>query len=192
MYLQHPKILHLELTSYCNAQCPMCARTLNPLQPQTLSFDTISTACQGMSFDQIIYCGNDGDPLMAHSLMECVQHFAPAHQLIHTNGSIRSSQFWTDLAAVPNVEVVFAIDGADTDTHTKYRVGTNFNTILQNAQSFNTAGGKSRWQFIVFEHNKHQIEQAKRMATQYGFADFELRYSRRDDVSDIKAVKFFS
>ena len=42
-----------------------------------------------------------------------------------------------------------------------YREGSNFTKVEQNYRAFNRAGGRSNWQFIVFEHNEHQLEQAK-------------------------------
>ena len=190
MYLRLPKILHLELTSYCNASCPLCLRT-TLTNPTSLPASIIKAACDGVRFDKVIYCGNDGDPLMARDLEDCLDYFSHTSQVIHTNGSLRPNSFWKHLGSVPNLEVVFAIDGADPHTHAKYRVGTDFDFILSNAREFNRAGGNSVWQFIVFEHNIHQIDQARALAKQNGFSQFELRYSRRPDVGEIKAIRVY-
>jgi MoaA/NifB/PqqE/SkfB family radical SAM enzyme len=191
MYLRTPRQLHLELTNHCNAKCPMCSREIDPIKDiEALTLDHIQNSCNDLKFDQINYCGNDGDPLMAKDLVAIVNHFAPIQQLIHTNGSLRSKEFWINLARTPNVKVIFAIDGATAETHEKYRVNTSFETILKNAKIFNDAGGKSWWQFIVFEHNQHEIEQAKKLAKDYGFSKFELLYSRRNDTEEIKTIKF--
>ena len=169
----------------------MCSRVVNPIeQPHTLTAKDITNATSGIQFDLISYCGNDGDPLMARDLLKIVRRFAPTHQMIHTNGSLRSKDFWLDLATIPNLTVVFAIDGTDQETHSTYRVGTDYNKILSNAKIFNDAGGTSWWQFIMFEHNRHQVEDARSIAKQYGFTQFEMVHSRRDDTSNIKTIKF--
>lgn len=191
MYLRTPRQLHLELINHCNAKCPMCSREINPITDiETLSLDDIINSCDELKFDQINYCGNDGDPLMAKDLVAIINHFAPIQQLIHTNGSLRSEEFWINLAKIPNITVIFAIDGAKAESHEKYRVNTKFETILKNAKLFNDAGGKSWWQFIVFEHNTHEIDDAQTLAKEYGFDKFELLYSRRNDTESVKTIKF--
>lgn len=191
MYLRTPRQLHLELTTHCNADCPMCSRTIEPIDiNHTLSFGSIKHACDGLTFDQINYCGNDGDPLMAKDFIKIVKYFAPVKQEIHTNGSLRSIEFWQELAQIPNVTVIFAIDGAKASSHEKYRVNTNFEMILKNAKAFNDAGGNSWWQYIMFEHNKDEVEDAKQLAKDYGFKRFELLYSRRSDTENISTIKF--
>jgi len=193
MYLQFPRQLHLELTNRCNASCPMCSRTIVPVtENNNLSLDLVRQSIDSSSFKLINYCGNDGDPLMASDLVPIINYFAPTLQYIHTNGSLRSKKFWINLAKIPNLIVIFAIDGACAESHEKYRVNTKFKKILNNAKIFNEAGGTSWWQFIVFEHNQHEIEQAKNIAKELGFANFELLYSRREDIGDIKVVRFIS
>jgi len=169
----------------------MCSRTTDPIiTAHTLTLSDIKHSFDKLKFDEISYCGNDGDPLMAREFLRIVEFFAPMKQSIHTNGSLRSKEFWKKLASIPNVIVTFALDGSTADVHQKYRINTDFEFILNNAKTFNEAGGESWWQFIVFEHNEHQINEAKQLAKELGFAKFELVYSRRDDVGDIKTIKF--
>ena len=54
-------------------------------------------------------------------------------------------------------EVWFAIDGLE-DTHSIYRQGTNWKKIIDNVMTFVDAGGKARWDMLVFQHNEHQVE----------------------------------
>lgn len=185
-----PTKLHIELTSNCNAKCPMCSRTTSPiLMPQNLCVDALKRFCDDSIFNEINYCGNDGDPLMYKKILDILNYFSPSKQLIHTNGSLRSSSFWKSLAKIQNLTVVFGIDGSDSETHKKYRVNTSFNKIMKNATLFNNEGGNSWWQFIVFDHNKHQINDAKQLAKYLGFKVFETLYSRRKDTDTIRVVK---
>jgi molybdenum cofactor biosynthesis enzyme MoaA len=81
MYLRLPRQLHLELTNNCNAKCPMCSRTMNPIDKiDTLSFDVIRNSCENIKFSQINYCGNDGDPLLSQEIGAIVNYFAPIPQ----------------------------------------------------------------------------------------------------------------
>ena len=56
--------------------------------------------------------------------------------------------------------IVFGIDGIDHETNWKYREGVDFNRAWDNLLSFNNYGGRAVWQFIVFEHNWDQVENA--------------------------------
>jgi MoaA/NifB/PqqE/SkfB family radical SAM enzyme len=181
-----PKRLHLELTDKCNAMCPMCARTdTNGMTDSALvtnselTIDDIRKSFTGLKFEHINYCGNLGDPLVARDFMDIVKFFAPMKQTVHTNGSLRNESFFKELAVIPNLTLVFGIDGIDQQSHELYRRGTSLAKILSNARAFNAAGGKSVWQMIVFEHNESTLDRAKDMSLEHGFHTFETLHTRR-------------
>lgn len=104
---------------------------------------------------------------------------------VSTNGAIRDKQFWTDLGHLAserfnpnNSEMIFALDGTDDKTHQLYRRGCSYEKVLENARYFMEAGGKAIWQIIEFDHNKHQIEEAKELAEKLGFVRIDVRRSR--------------
>jgi hypothetical protein len=37
------------------------------------------------------------------------------------------------------------------------------------------AGGKAKWKFIVFKHNSHQQEEARKLSQDLGFVDFDIQ-----------------
>ena len=45
---------------------------------------------------------------------------------------------------------------------------------MENAKAFIDSGGIARWRMLVFEHNKHQIEQAEELSKDMGFKVFEI------------------
>jgi len=99
---------------------------------------------------------------------------------ISTNGSARNVAWWRSLAeALPaNHKVEFALDGLST-THSLYRIGTDFDTILRNAKEFISAGGNAHWMFIKFKHNEHEVELARNIASELGFSSFTVKNSKR-------------
>jgi MoaA/NifB/PqqE/SkfB family radical SAM enzyme len=134
--------------------------------------------------DSYYFCGNFGDPMLNNDLIEMCQYsteVAPETPIaIHTNGGARSKEWWEQLArALPNNHrVVFALDGLE-DTHHLYRVGTQFDKVIDNAYAFIQAGGIAEWVFIKFKHNEHQVEEARRTAKEVGFQHFTLKNSSR-------------
>jgi MoaA/NifB/PqqE/SkfB family radical SAM enzyme len=130
------------------------------------------------------FCGNFGDPILNSDLIEMCEYastYKPSLDIrIHTNGSAHTKEYWERLGKVlpSNHRVIFAIDGLE-DTHSIYRIGTNFNKIIENATAFIQAGGQAEWVFIKFKHNEHQVTQAKTMSVKLGFASFKLKNSSR-------------
>lgn len=187
------KELHLELSSNCQASCPMCARNhhgglSNPkLKVNDINlnfFKKIVPSDLLIQLNQISMCGNFGDPILNQDLISIVEYIkiisAETKIDIHTNGGARSTKWWKDLAlALPTNHLVhFALDGL-ADTHSLYRIGTDWNKIIDNAKSFIEAGGNARWVFITFKHNEHQLDECKKLAESLGFNSFFEKQTSR-------------
>jgi hypothetical protein len=50
---------------------------------------------------------------------------------------------------------------------------------MENAQAFIAAGGRARWDYIVFAHNEHQVEAAEALSKDMGFERFQYKKSAR-------------
>jgi len=50
---------------------------------------------------------------------------------------------------------------------------------MDNTQAFIRAGGKAQWNYIVFEHNEHQVELARQLSIDMGFETFLPRSTGR-------------
>ena len=185
--------IHLEISNNCQAACPMCNRNIssgleNPIiKINNWTLDQFKSIMSHEVLDQIdsfYFCGNFGDPILNSNLIEMCSYasmYKPSLSIhVHTNGSAHLPEYWARLAkALPkNHKVLFALDGL-ADTHHIYRVGTDFNKILDNARSFIAAGGHAEWVYIKFKHNEHQIEEARTISKELGFANFNLKNSAR-------------
>ena len=65
-----------------------------------------------------------------------------------------------------------------------YRVGASYDKIIENAKAFMEGGGNAVWAMIVFKHNQHQIEDARRESERLGFNDFRLTHTNKRDYMD--------
>lgn len=195
------KSVHLELTTKCNAMCPQCARTINggKLNPVLeLSELNISDIARIFPTDflrqlkSIALCGNYGDPLVTKDLVAICRYFKyanPSLELeLHTNGGLRSSAVWLQLAKLIDC-AVFAIDGLE-DTNHIYRQHTIWSNIMNNAHTFISNGGKAEWHFLIFKHNEHQIEDASKLAEHLGFSAFRTKRTGRF-VKNGKLLPYF-
>lgn len=185
--------VHIELTSLCQASCPMCARNHHGGLPNPLLIESsididlytrIFTKQFTNQLTHITLCGNFGDPILYKDLISVIDYTAKLNPSIkidlHTNGSARSKQWWKELPTVLPKEhcVHFGIDGL-ADTHSLYRVGTDFDKIIENATAFIKAGGRARWNFITFKHNEHQLETCRELAQELGFESFHEKQTSR-------------
>jgi len=174
------KHVELELSSYCNANCPLCPRNLFGYPYNTgytakhLTLEEVKKILPVdfiKQLDKVTFEGNYGDPLMNPQLLNIVDYINKPVR-IFTNASMQNKKFWTELAVRP-VTVYFALDGL-TDTHSIYRQNTDFDKIIANATAFIDAGGTAIWKMIKFDHNKHQITDCENLSKQLGFKEFQL------------------
>lgn len=194
--------VHLEISTRCNARCPDCPRNFRgvdivdtyPIHDMSLSeFKQIFTEKFLKQIRRISINGNYGDFVTAQDGLEIVRHAKTVNPRlslrISTNGSAKP-KIWSELAKL-GVEVWFRLDGLS-DTHSLYRLDTNYDTIIKNARSFIDAGGKAVWAMIEFDHNKHQIEECKKISNDLGFKSFQLINQGRDTMPVFNKDKSFS
>jgi len=187
------RTVHLEITERCNAACLMCPRNINggeenPFLPKKeLYIDDIKRILTPKFLNQLshIYmCGNYGDPIVARDTLAVFKYLRGENPnlllSINTNGSAKTESWWKELAEVygENGYVIFSIDGLESTNHL-YRQNTTWSKIINNAKAFIDAGGKARWEFIVFNHNEHQVEEARQLSIDLGFEEFIVKKSAR-------------
>ena len=93
---------------------------------------------------------------------------------MNTNASGRNEEFWTELGklfSISDSTLTFSVDGLE-DTNHIYRRGTHWPKIMNAMKWYIKAGGVARWEFLVFKHNQHQIEQARQLANELGSGTF--------------------
>jgi MoaA/NifB/PqqE/SkfB family radical SAM enzyme len=180
--------LHIELSSMCNAACPSCPRNVDGgytvpwLNTETMTFNDFVTIfppefMKNINF--ILFCGNYGDPILCKDLPEIAEYISSVNpktwMRVHTNGGVRSTEWWKRFATVSDhIEVVFSIDGLE-DTNHIYRRGVVWEKLIENVKSFISNGGNAIWEYLIFQHNEHQIDSAKDLSEQIGFKKFRLK-----------------
>lgn len=187
------KKVHLEITQRCQAACPMCIRNqdngnLNPhIDLSELTLDDCKNIFPSKFIQQLDYmymCGNFGDPIIARDSLEIYQYFRQHNSRMsfgmNTNAGAREPEWWISLAKIFGQagQVIFSLDGLE-DTNHIYRQNVNWEKCMQSAKAFIGAGGSARWEFIVFEHNEHQIDEAEKFAYNMGFKEFVKKKTSR-------------
>lgn len=187
------RTVHLEITQRCQAACPMCDRNQNggQLNPHIDLSELTLADCQRIfdpgfirQLNTMYMCGNLGDPIIADDTLEVFRYFRQHNDRMwlsmNTNGGARSPEWWQELAKIMgrNGTVIFSVDGLK-DTNHIYRQNVQWESVERSFTSFIAAGGRARWDFIVFEHNQHQVDEARSLANQLGFEKFVAKKTAR-------------
>jgi len=187
------KTIHLEVTQNCQASCPMCDRNqnggaLNPhIDLSEITLDDAKRIFEPEFIKQLktmYMCGNLGDPIIARDTLEIFKYFRghnPNMWLsMNTNGGARDEAWWRELARTfGNLgSVIFSVDGLS-DTNHLYRQGVVWDNVKRSMKAFIAAGGRARWDFLIFEHNQHQVDEAEELSQTMGFEKFVAKKTGR-------------
>lgn len=199
--------LHIEASTKCNAACPFCSRYLsntpnvNPdLRLVDLTVDKLDKWLGPTilrKVNTLLFCGNFGDPIVNPHLEDILEYILNINSNIHiyfsTNGGARNSKFWKNLANLlsrfKEAHMVFSIDGLE-DTNHLYRRRVQWHRVMENARNFIEAGGHAEWQFLVFKHNQHQVEEARTLSKSLGFKQFTVK--NPTGMEDVSSKTYFS
>ena len=194
------KEVHLEVTQRCQAACPMCDRNMNggADNPHITNAELTLEDCKRIFKPEFIkqlktmyMCGNLGDPIVARDTLEIFKYFRKHNSSMwlsmNTNAGAKNVEWWTELAHVFGRmgAVIFSVDGLS-DTNHLYRQGVVWDKVERAMRSFINAGGRARWDFLIFQHNEHQVEEAENLAKKWGVEKFIKKKSGRFVTTDIK------
>ena len=199
------EILKLDITTHCNAGCPLCTRT-DKVTGKKVDFlplthvntnDILDWVYQASENNMtgIDLVGEWGDPMM-HPDIEKIIEYASSQDMeisIDTNGGIRNTEFWTRMGSYKKLCVAFGMDGFDHATSSRYRIGVDFNKALANLEAFSTESNKhrkgqisnARWQFILFDYNLDHVDNIAEYCDKNNIC-FELRINDRSHKHKIE------
>ena len=181
------QIWHIEPTSKCILECPLCDRTwfYNSFKKREIHEIKIDHLVNFFKDNPktINMCGNNGDPIYHSNFISLCKRLKDikCNLQITTNGSKKKKEWWEELANTLGEKdrVMFSIDGLE-DTNKIYRINSSWQSIMLGIKILKKKNKKIdlRWKFIVFKHNEHQIEEAQKIAEDLGMK-FRVEYSDR-------------
>lgn len=176
----------IDSSSRCNLSCPGCGRTQDIKNKKNGSISDmpmeyfVALMREENKLTNLTYNLALSDPIYSGVFLEQMEYlnslsYRPKVN-ISTNGSGRTKTWWKRLANVLDINdrVEFAIDGLK-DTNHIYRVNSKWDSIILGINELrNNWDGEMMWRYVIFEHNYHQIKQAKQLAKDLGFNSFRM------------------
>jgi MoaA/NifB/PqqE/SkfB family radical SAM enzyme len=184
----YPILGSVDPTNLCNLHCPMCSNVESrdlghPRGKMSLdAFQAIMREVGPWLIHLQLY--HYGEPLLNPELPEMVRIAAREYLCrvrVSTNLAMPlSDDALRDLLYSGLDTLVVAADGADQETYAKYRRGGSLEVVLDNlrrivagrAALVKGCGPRIVWQYLVFSHNKDQVNLARRLARQIGVDRF--------------------
>ena len=186
--------VNCDTSSLCVLQCANCSRTFNPNDSTEQKRKRLDRIRIGRPmpiedfnkiihfFDNILFCGQISDPVRHPKFKQFLDIMAqnPDKKLAISTAAHQKNIEWYEDAFNrhgDNVTWTFGLDGLP-NTSFLYRIKQN-SQLIYDAMLLGAKLGKNvRWQFIVFDYNEHQIEEAKKIAKEHGIT-FLLIVSNR-------------
>lgn len=116
---------------------------------------------------------NWGEPLFNKQVYDMIRHAYKHHIItsVSTNFNYFSEKSAEALISSGLDFLILSIDGASQETYEQYRVGGDFQKVIQNIKILvdrkRKLGKKTPficWQFLVMRHNEHEVEIAKKLS----------------------------
>jgi organic radical activating enzyme len=190
---------HIEPTSKCLLECPLCDRTwfyekFKKRLTHEIDIEHLVKFFKGHS-PTVSMCGNNGDPIYHSKFHDLCLKLKKINCKINimTNGSGKKKEWWTKLCSILDKKdsITFSIDGLE-DTNHLYRKNAKWNSIIDAIDIVTKSTLDTTWKYIVFKHNQHQIEEAETMSKMLGIKNFQLeksdRWWKQDLMPDEKYV----
>ena len=141
--LYFPKFVQIETTRVCNAKCPFCAIDVwdksTPMMSDAL-FSKIVEEIKGYAdWIRWVCIQKAGEPLLDKKIGKRIRSVKDAgikHVNLSTNASLLSEKKGRELIEAGLDEIMFSIDAIGKEEYEKMRVGLNYETVIQNIQTF--------------------------------------------------------
>tara|TARA_Y100000296_G_scaffold79001_1_gene102424 strand:- start:924 stop:1592 length:669 start_codon:yes stop_codon:yes gene_type:complete len=181
--------INIDCTFRCPLECPKCQR-------QSIIKASFKVPGQDMPWGDFIklakffktklfFCGQISDPIFHPNMIEMLKWCYENNKAIKLNTAASQKPIrWYEKAfdANPKARWTFGVDGLPKDSH-KYRINQDGPKLFEVMKIGVKKGMIILWQYIVFNYNENDIEEARKMAKDNGI-NFDVVYSGRWSLED--------
>lgn len=190
------RFLNIDVTNKCMLGCRWCHRS-NKEEAEYMNFkiknsydiplDSFRKLCDFFQ-DDIVLCGQISDPIFHPKLDELLKimkdEYPDKRFIIATAANLRNIEQYKKLFELTGKNTVwrFGLDGLP-DTSFIYRKRQNSQLVYDAMLLAASSGIETEWHYIIFNYNKHQIEQAQQIAQENNIY-FYLKRNRGQDLEE--------
>jgi len=191
-----PIAFSVEPTTSCNLRCPQCPSGLRSfsrptgmlLQPV---FERIIDELHPTTGYVTLYF--QGEPYLNTKFLDMVS-YANRHKIYTATST--NAHYLTEENSIKTItsgldRLIISIDGTSQDTYGKYRIGGQLEKVLEGTKNLVKAKQDMKastphiiWQFIVFKHNEHELNEIKALAKSYGVDELAIKSAQIYDYEN--------
>ena len=184
----------------CQLACPSCptasGATDKALGSGHLSVERFHELLDGNPQIAEVELSNYGEMFLNPRLVEIMRIAHERTVVLHADNGVNlnhaSDETLEALVRYQFRSIRCSIDGANPETYSRYRVKGNFERVIGHIRKINSYKRQLRsgfpilrWQYIVFGHNEHEIEAARKLAAELGM-ELDLKLSWDPEFSPIR------
>ncbi|MCB0365186.1 MAG: radical SAM protein [Bdellovibrionaceae bacterium] len=196
--IAHPKMIRIEASSYCQLKCPACPTAQGDIHKSIvgskfLKFEDFKRIVDAADWIMEIELSNWGEIFLNPEIVKIFNYaYKKGIDLVAYNGvnfNTVKDEALEGLVKYKVKALTCSIDGASQETYVQYRRRGNFDQVIANIRrlnefkkAYNSEYPRLTWQFVLFQHNKHELEAARAMAKELGM-EFYTKVSWDDNLA---------
>ncbi len=168
-----PVTASIEPANHCNLHCPQCPTGLGAIKkkPQTFDLEKYRSIIDALS-PELCYLNLyfQGEPFLCKELPQMVE-YATKHRIftsISTNGHFLNDETALQLKQAGLGKLIVSLDGATPESYSKYRVGGDFNRVIEGIRNAVGSGLKVELQCLLLSSTENEIERVKDLSKELG------------------------
>lgn len=168
-----PFTASIEPANYCNLRCRQCPTGLGMItkERELLTLSNFKRILDAM-LPELMYVNLffQGEPLLNNDIPEMVE-YATNHGVatcISTNGHFLSTQMTNRLKKAGLDKLIVSIDGADSESYSKYRQGGRFETVIQGIKNAVKSGIDVELQCLLLSTTEHRMDEIQKTGRELG------------------------
>ena len=199
-------VLEIGLINKCNNVCPLCLRNDKKLMSilpknEALRFDALIKFLDALpNLTRVVLMGALSEPTLYPEFFDLIRYLKgrKIRVRLSTNGSTNTLDWWKQLGPMLDADdiVRFPIDGSTNELHSKYRVGSTIEKVLDRhrAFKFNDDGSRNSeattiLQHIIFQYNEHDGPNIRAIYEREGFDLQEMSHCYEPSLATPKIIE---
>lgn len=199
-------VLEIGLINKCNNVCPLCLRNDKKLMSllkknEALQFEPLVKFLDALpNLTRVVLMGALSEPTLYPEFFDLIRYLKGRgiKVRISTNGSTNTLDWWKQLGPMldSNDIVRFPIDGSTNELHSKYRVGSSLEKVLERHRAFKFKDDGTRnseattiLQHIIFQYNEHDGDNIRAIYEREGFDLQEMSHCYEPSLATPRIVE---